>query len=417
MNERLIFNPFLEIQRDEVEGETDFVLIAPKRNESLQKLRLKPSENERLYRIVEEIADVGVRYLDFENDLTAEEIGLFRQFAFLIPEAERFERTLFSCQLDDVETHEKPASNADLIVNPTFRFERFDLANFRPYIYEKHISPHQPIAWIKNPVTGFEYGFWLSPAESETIKNFRPGETPEQKPEAGLLAKLLTAGILVDERSFTGEIDEWNSIIDETRELFAVRKYAVIDKIIPPAQIRALQRYYREYIAQGFMEFGDPQVVRRFRQHNEPVARHFHRSLNGLMNLVAGIEVKPSYCYAASYLEHAELIPHKDRPQCEFSISLQVDYEPAPADGISPWKLYLTRPENLPPNKFTFDWEEFENTPELKGTPAAVNLPNGGGVFYRGCELLHYRYPLSADQRSTSLFFHFVPADFEGELA
>jgi hypothetical protein len=104
--------------------------------------------------------------------------------------------------------------------------------------------------------------------------------------------------------------------------------------------------------------------------------------------------VEPSYVYFASYQPGAALPRHVDREQCEFSISLLVDYEPDP-DGPSGWPLCLENP----------------SAPEA-GT--AADLGVGDALVYRGRELIHYRDPLPAGHQSTSLFFHYVRPDYAG---
>ena len=85
-----------------------------------------------------------------------------------------------------------------------------------------------------------------------------------------------------------------------------------------------------------------------------------------------------------------------DRPQCEFSISLLVDYSPEP-DGACGWPLYLEDPR----------------TPE---TIAAADLAVGDGVFYRGRAIFHYRDALPEGHQATLLFMNYVREDFDGRL-
>ncbi len=163
------------------------------------------------------------------------------------------------------------------------------------------------------------------------------------------------------------------------------------------------------------MPFGDSAVKRRFRQANEPLARFFHLSLTSLMSKLVGCEIKPSYCYAASYREGADLKPHVDREACEYSFSLQVDYEPEPADGISPWPLWLST------GKYYEDVEdghslEWSDRPPDEKTERSIILGNGDCLAYRGRALAHYRYELPPGHRSTSLFFHYVPLDFDDAM-
>jgi hypothetical protein len=40
----------------------------------------------------------------------------------------------------------------------------------------------------------------------------------------------------------------------------------------------------------------------------------------------------------------------------------------------------------------------------------------GDGLFYRGTRVPHYREALGDGFSSTSIFFHYVPADFKGTM-
>jgi hypothetical protein len=181
--------------------------------------------------------------------------------------------------------------------------------------------------------------------------------------------------------------------------------------------MRALARYYRQYVGQGFMYMGDVQVARRYQEHDEPLAAFLQPDFKKLVSDLVGDEVVRSYVYAASYIEGAELLPHVDREQCEYSISFQVDYEPEPSDGVSPWPLFvepIQRDGETPADGIIFAWDNMDHRKD--GNATAVYLANGDGLFYRGRDLVHYRYALPAGHRSTSLFFHFVSRTFKGEL-
>jgi hypothetical protein len=97
--------------------------------------------------------------------------------------------------------------------------------------------------------------------------------------------------------------------------------------------------------------------------------------------------------YLASYVSGAELRKHVDREQCEFSITLCLDFSPEP-ELSTPWPICLDT---------------------AKGK-VVVYQALGDGLAYRGTRLPHYREKLGARQTSTSIFFHYVPADFEGRL-
>ena len=95
----------------------------------------------------------------------------------------------------------------------------------------------------------------------------------------------------------------------------------------------------------------------------------------------------------ASYLDGAELKKHTDRAQCEFSVTLALDFSPEPSRE-TPWPIHL-------------------DTARGKVT---VYQGLGDGLAYRGTRVPHYRDKLSEGCTSTSIFFHYVGQDFSGSL-
>jgi hypothetical protein len=163
--------------------------------------------------------------------------------------------------------------------------------------------------------------------------------------------------------------------------------------LIHPFHIAALRRYYRHAIRRGAIRLGDEQSSRRYVAHNESVARFFHYQIANAVAAMAGEAIKPSYVYLASYLSGAELKKHTDREQCEFSVTLALDFSPEPELATS-WPIRLDTG---------------------KGS-VAVYQALGDGLVYRGTKVPHYRGALPEGHTSTSIFFHYVPADFRGPL-
>jgi hypothetical protein len=127
--------------------------------------------------------------------------------------------------------------------------------------------------------------------------------------------------------------------------------------------------------------------------HNESVARYFHSQLAPAVSTIAHQRVKPSYVYVASYQAGADLEKHTDREQCEFSISFCLDFSPEPQHQTS-WPLLLHTPQ---------------------GT-VSVYQRVGDALVYRGMDVPHSRNRLSEGKTSTSIFFHYVPENFQGSL-
>ncbi len=280
------------------------------------------------------------------------------------------------------------------------------------------------IAWVRNSATGNLLPFWLGPQFSAIVESLRPHEpVPSSLPNAARRL-LAAASILVPEnrvctvgpglrpgqaapaalrplaRSETRSHPDLQRSdlqreerIAKASSMFREKGYAPLGDLIHPFHIAALRRYCRYLIRSGSVRLGDGQSPRRYAIYNEPVARFFHHDIAATLSAVAGEPLKPSYVYMASYLSGAQLKKHTDREQCEFSVTLCVDFSPEPALE-TPWPIHLDTPT---------------------GT-VTVYQALGDGLAYRGTRLPHYRDALGDGQTSTSIFFHYVAADFSGTL-
>jgi hypothetical protein len=415
MESNLVVNPFIKIQFAD-EQQIDYFITAPKPANGLQKLLISKSSQPNLHELFLDLANIGFNYLDAGQDLNAAERELLSGAGILVETENAPEMPLFACFLSEIETADFDGDAESLIVNPSFRFEPFNFANFLPWVHEKHLSPHKPSAWIKLPVTEIEIGYWFDDAGAQTIATFTAGEKPFGPLEPEFLSKLVASGILTTPEILAERERADHAAIEKAKTEYLRDKYVVLPEILPAAQMAAMRRFFREYVKQGFMPFDDQQS-KRYYQHNEPLAVFLHRQLARLVSLVIGEEAIPSYVYAASYIENADLLPHIDRAQCEFSISFQVDYFPEPAGQRSPWGLFLTPLDAVAGGRLDYHTAVLPAENQAADSNPAVYLKSGDGLVYKGRELIHYRYPLAAGHGSTSLFFHYVPQDFDGNLS
>jgi hypothetical protein len=188
-------------------------------------------------------------------------------------------------------------------------------------------------------------------------------------------------------------VAEWTEIVRKAAAMFRERGYAPLGNLIHPFNLAALRRYYRRAVRHGAIRLGDDQSSRRYVAHNEKVARFFHYQIAKAMSAIVGQAIKPSYVYLASYVSGAELRKHTDREQCEFSLTLCLDFSPEPELATS-WPIRLDT---------------------AQGT-VTVYQGLGDGLVYRGTRVPHYRDVLGTGHTSTSIFFHYVSADFSGSL-
>jgi len=247
------------------------------------------------------------------------------------------------------------------------------------------------IAWVRDSASGSLLPFWLGPELESLVRQLLCSELGPSSLSPGVRSVLAAAGILIPEVTALADRSE---MIDRASLSFRQKGYAPLSSLIHPFHVAALRRFYRLLIRTGGIELGDGQSPRRYVAHNEAVARFFHHQIAPLLSAVAGQPLKPSYVYMASYLSGAELKKHVDREQCEFSITLCLDFSPEP-ELATPWPIKL-----------------YTST-----GPVIVHQALGDGLAYRGTRLPHYRARLGEGQTSTSIFFHYVSADFTGTLS
>ena len=249
------------------------------------------------------------------------------------------------------------------------------------------------IAWVRDPASGSLLPFWLGPELAGTIRDLRPNDPVTLSIPVRARNILAAVHILIPEGVAERPDRKREEVLGKASLLFREKGYAPLGGLIHPFHVAALRRYYRYLIRTGAIRLGDGQSPRRYVAYNEPVARFFHRAIAATLSAVAGERLKPSYVYMASYLSGAELKKHTDRAQCEYSVTLCLDFSPEPALQ-TPWPIRLDTPT---------------------GT-VTVYQALGDGLAYRGTRLPHYRSPLGQGQTSTSIFFHYVGADFSGSL-
>jgi hypothetical protein len=249
------------------------------------------------------------------------------------------------------------------------------------------------VAWVRDAATESLQPFWLGPRLEGVVSRLRAGEPVSTSVPAEVRIVLARAGILVPADHAERRRAEWVEVVSKSSRQFQEKGYVPVGNLIHPFHLAALRRYYRHAIRRGAIRLGDEQSARRYVAHNESVARFFHRQMANAVAAIAGEAIKPSYVYMASYLSGAELKKHTDREQCEFSVTFCLDFSPEP-ELATPWPIRL----------------------DTGIGSVTVYQGMGDGLVYRGTRVPHYRGVLPEGQTSTSIFFHYVPANFSGPL-
>lgn len=311
----------------------------------------------------------------------------------------------YYCLLDELPLHLLPGSlnsrlrsenGTELYLNPACKLLPAE-ALAEAFAYQKEIfsafALQGTIGLVRDERTGSLLPFWLGPTFEKVVQELRLNEPVPASMPPEIRSVLASAGILTSRqqsKEATPGNEDW---IAKARVSYREKGYAPLSGLIHPLHVAALRRYYRCLIRKGGIRLGDEQSSLRYVVHNESVARFFHQQIALLLSAVAGQPLKPSYVYLASYVSGAELKKHVDREQCEFSVTFCLDFSPEP-ELATPWPICL----------------------DTANGKVEVYQALGDGLAYQGTRLPHYRARLGPGQTSTSIFFHYVAADFEGRL-
>jgi hypothetical protein len=250
--------------------------------------------------------------------------------------------------------------------------------------------PGYPILWAAEPGTGAVHPMWIPRRFAREVGALCAGEPAGGLPPT-LAGGLAAAGVLGTLSAHDARRRARESTVEAARSGYTAGGCGVAPALVDGGPLEALREYHRRLLTGGGPALGDGQCARRHGIHNEPMARFFQYQLWPAVQAIAGAALLPSYTYTVRYEPGAVLDAHTDREQCEITVSLLVDAEPA---GAEPWPLWIG----------------------TAGGPSNVRQRPGDGVVFAGRRLPHWRDELPAGQTSTSLLLHYVPAGFTGSL-
>lgn len=146
------------------------------------------------------------------------------------------------------------------------------------------------------------------------------------------------------------------------------------------------------------------QVEGSLARYNHPKYKYAHSQIRLKLEKILQEELYNTYYYERFYFSNQKLNRHRDRPSCEISFTYQIS-----SNRKDSWPLYFQGKD---------------------GNEYYVNLEDGDGAIYLGCDLDHWRNPLksrhnipkrilnklsfkSDDTCHHQVFFHYVRANGE----
>ena len=142
-----------------------------------------------------------------------------------------------------------------------------------------------------------------------------------------------------------------------------------------------------------------------------PPAVALHRWLRDNLRDVIDMELVETYSYTRTYDRGAYLKSHTDRPSCEISATICLDYK---SDDNTPWKIWVQNDRNYiddavhdQPSLF-----EISQKPTIGKREGCVSLSLevGDVLLYQGPNIPHWRDTFLGDY-SSHMFLHFINAN------
>lgn len=251
------------------------------------------------------------------------------------------------------------------------------------------LSRERPIVWVRSPYPAFYFPYWTGDQELLRVLDEIAGHRVSVDGiSARWRAALADAGIIGDEQQ-----SAWRASIETAKAQLAAQEYALMPNLLPRAQVLALGSYVTALHREGYFNVSGESLERRDVVYNEGICRYYHQFLAAVITEVTGEALRPSFCYLSHYRPGAILPEHTDRAQCRWNVSLIMSMEPLRSRSEA-WPLYL----------------------RVRGQARPVRLGIGEAVIYQGMDTPHWRESQPADQTTTVCTFHFVPAEFAGQI-
>jgi hypothetical protein len=202
----------------------------------------------------------------------------------------------------------------------------------------------------------------------------------------GAVADALAAAWIVS----SPELDEIERELAAAAADLRRQHYARL-RVLPPALLRDVTRYYQALVDGGFLTYEDS--APRYWAHNDGVGKVLHDFILAAVRKVVGRPLKASYSYFSGYRNEAVLAEHVDREQCKFTLNAVLDYRPAPHGPVD-WPLVLRTGDEV----------------------VELRSRIGGSVIFEGGILAHRRPMLPRGHECDVILLHFVDESFDGPL-
>ena len=152
---------------------------------------------------------------------------------------------------------------------------------------------------------------------------------------------------------------------------------------------------FRSGIDKGVFSLGDRQA-QRYKIRDDVVSRIVQYYLCPVIEVAVGRRLRPTYTYLSAYVEGADLPPHTDNPDCQFTVSFVVNK--TPADLYYPIYVDKTRQEVKYRGRY-------DRCPDKAGA-IEIDCPVNDAMIFSGIDHIHWRERLNGQY--TTLLLHYI---------
>jgi hypothetical protein len=154
-------------------------------------------------------------------------------------------------------------------------------------------------------------------------------------------------------------------------------KYKIIKNFLSKEEINLAKNYFIMKQRSNFLSFDESQASKTCDSYwyGDPLTESFLLNKLKIMEKETGLQLNPTYGFARMYTYLATLPKHKDRPECEVSVTVMV------GSSGEEWPIYMDGTE--------------------------LHLKPGDAAIYLGCDVKHWREEFLGDWHS-QFFLHYV---------
>ena len=202
---------------------------------------------------------------------------------------------------------------------------------------------------------------------------------------------------------------------------FMKNKYVVFKNFLPKEMIQmSMDMWKTDELGEGFytkqenrdITYKNPQssIGKSKGGYCTPWGVALHGFIHNKLKDYIDMDLRETYSYTRKYTRGAYLGTHTDRPSCEVSATLCLDYH---TDDNTPWKIWLRNDKNyagIDAEKVKKETQDLTQRERLNNGFKSVSLKPGDIMLYQGPNIPHWRDYLLGDY-SYHLFVHFFNAD------